>query len=205
MSQWISKYWFSLNDCWHFDISGGPKRGTRVEHLTYSRRERVHICNPVRNYFVLACKIDEISSTVSHIALTDDFKQTMSNIYIIYLTACLHFRIWHFKRVWKVGGKTWKKQSNPWCWLEEQAEKLFISALKSDKRRLSKVYKILWLEFGVENSTVTGTFIDYGDSFEKPWVFLWLSLELWFLCQWKCMYIHLMVHSETSSSTVLRD
>lgn len=206
MSQWISKYCFSLNDCWHFDISGGPKHGTRVEHLTYSRRERVHICNPVHNYFVLACKTDEISSTVSHVALSDDFKQTMSNIYIMYLIACLQFSIWHFKRIWKAGGKTRKNQSNPWCWLEEQAKQLFISALKSDKRRLSKVYKILSLEFGVENSTVTGTFIKImGTVLKRHGCFFDFHLNFGSSASENVCNIHLMVHSESSSSTALRD
>lgn len=39
------------------------------------------------------------------------------------------------------------------------SKETLISALNSDKRRLSKAYKISWFEFGGKNSVVNGTFI----------------------------------------------
>lgn len=70
----------------------------------------VHICNQVHNYLVVAYKTDEIILTVSHVALSDDFKQISSKP-TTYLMPSLQFRIWHFKIIWKAGGKTLKRKN----------------------------------------------------------------------------------------------
>lgn len=62
------------------------------ESTQSTHREEVHMCSHVHNYIFLAYKTDEITLTVSHVTLSDDFKQISSKP-TTYLILSLKFSI----------------------------------------------------------------------------------------------------------------